>query len=110
MLFAILLFVTASDYLAARHGFLLQRERSFPLETNDYQTEQSIMSCMPAFLWMQGAANSKAECILETLSDHGRVPLGIQEQILHQTSFFQLDRWFFLARQVRSIEEFINRM
>ena len=65
---------------------------------------------MPAFLWMQGAANSKAEYILETLSDHGRVPLGIQEQILHQTSFFQLDRWFFLARQVRSVEEFINRM
>ena len=34
----------------------------------------------------------------------------IQEQILHQTSFFQLDRWFLLARQVRSVEEFINRM
>ena len=49
-------------------------------------------------------------CLSEGLSDHGRVPLGIQEQILRQTSFFQLDRWFLLARQVRSVEEFINRM
>lgn len=60
--------------------------------------------------WEQGLANGKAEYILETLTDHGKVPLGIQEQILHQTSFFQLDRWFLLARQVRSVEEFVNRM
>lgn len=62
------------------------------------------------FLWKQGVANGKAECILETLSDHGKVPLGIQEQILQQTSFSQLNRWFSLARQVRSVEEFMNRM
>lgn len=85
-------------------------ERRFPLKTNYYQTEQPVPYCEPVSFWKQGAANGKAVCILETLSDHGRVPLGIQEQILHQTSFFQLDRWFFLARQVRSVEEFINRM
>ncbi|MCI8862796.1 MAG: hypothetical protein HFI20_09990 [Lachnospiraceae bacterium] len=80
------------------------------METNDYQMEQSISSYGSLFLWIQGAASSKAECILEILSDLGKVPLRIQEQILHQTSFFQLDRWFLLARQVRSVEEFINRM
>ena len=58
----------------------------------------------------RGIAEGKAECILETLADYGKVPLGIQEQILHQTCFSQLERWFTLARQVRSVEEFINRM
>ena len=58
----------------------------------------------------RGVAEGKAECILETLSDYGKVPLGIREQILHQTSRIQLERWFLLARQVRSVEEFIQRM
>lgn len=31
-----------------------------------------------------GLAQGKAECILEILSDYGKVPLGIQEQILKQ--------------------------
>lgn len=88
----------------------LKTERRFPLETNHSQTEQPVLTYDPEFFWKQGLANGKAGCILETLSDHGRVPLGIQEQIIHQTSFFQLDRWFVLARQVRSIEEFMNRM
>ena len=57
-----------------------------------------------------GVAEGRAECILETLSDYGKVPLGIQEQILRQKSSSQLERWFLLARQVRSVEEFINRM
>lgn len=58
----------------------------------------------------QGIAEGKAEYILDTLSDYGSVPLGIQERIRCQTSRFQLDRWFSLARQVRSVEEFTNRM
>lgn len=58
----------------------------------------------------RGIAEGMAECILETLSDYGRVPLGIQERILRQTRRPQLERWFSLARQVRSVEEFINRM
>lgn len=58
----------------------------------------------------RGIAEGKAECILETLSDYGKVPIGIQEQILHQTHFSQLERWFSLARQVHSVEEFVNRM
>lgn len=58
----------------------------------------------------QGIAKGKAECILDTLSDYGSVPLGIQERILCQTNCSQLDRWFSLARQVRSVEEFTNRM
>ena len=57
-----------------------------------------------------GIAEGKAECILETLSDYGKVPLGIRERILHQKNSSQLNRWFLLARQVRSVEEFINRM
>ena len=67
-------------------------------------------SCEATFLWKQGIAIGKAQCILDTLSDHGKIPLGIREQILYQTSLFQLDRWFLLARQVRSVEEFITRM
>ena len=63
-----------------------------------------------ALIREQGIAEGKAECILETLSDYGSIPLGVQERILKQTSFFQLDRWFLLARQVRSVEEFTNRM
>lgn len=57
-----------------------------------------------------GVAQGKAECILEILSDYGQVPPGIQEQILTQTSFPQLRRWFLLARQVRSVDEFLYRM
>ena len=57
-----------------------------------------------------GVAEGKAKCILEILSDYGKVPLGIQEQILCQKNPSQLERWFLLARQVRSVEEFINRM
>lgn len=57
-----------------------------------------------------GAARGRAECILETLADYGKIPLGIQEQILSQKNSSQLNRWFLLARQVRSIEEFIMRM
>lgn len=57
-----------------------------------------------------GIAEGKAECILETLSDYGRIPLGIQEKILGQKSFPQLKRWFLLARQVQTVEQFINRM
>ncbi len=80
------------------------------METNHDLYKQPSFSPKSIFFWEQGVAKGKAGCILETLSDHGKVPLGIQEQILHQTSFFQLDRWFLLARQVRSVEEFINRM
>ena len=57
-----------------------------------------------------GIAEAKAECILETLSDYGRIPLGVQEKILDQKNFFQLKRWFLLARQVQTVEQFINRM
>lgn len=57
-----------------------------------------------------GIAAGKAECILQTLADYGKVPARIQEQILSQKNSSQLNRWFLLARQVRSIEEFINRM
>ncbi len=67
-------------------------------------------TCEATSLWKQGIASGKAICILETLSDHGKVPLGIREQILYQTSLPQLDRWFLLSRQVRTIEEFIHRM
>ena len=80
------------------------------METNNHPLQQPFLVSEPIILWMQGIANGKAGCILETLSDHGKVPLGIQEKILRQTNFFQLDRWFLLARQVRSVEEFINRM
>lgn len=80
------------------------------METTYDSHKQPFLSSKPILFWEQGMARGKAGCILETLSDHGRVPLGIQEQILRQTSFFQLDRWFLLARQVRSVEEFINRM
>lgn len=65
---------------------------------------------LPAEARELGVAEGKAECILETLSDYGRVPLGIQEQIRSQRNSPQLKRWFLLARQVRSIEEFMNRM
>jgi len=58
----------------------------------------------------RGIAEGKAECILTLLSDYGKVPLGIQEKILCTTCSLQLERWFLLARQVRSVEEFINRM
>ena len=57
-----------------------------------------------------GLAEGKAECILETLSDYGRIPLGVQEKIMKQKSSFQLKRWFLLARQVQTVEQFINRM
>lgn len=57
-----------------------------------------------------GIAAGKAECILETLSDYGDVPIGIREQILNQRSCSQLSRWFSLARQVHSIDDFTNRM
>ena len=80
------------------------------METTYDSHKQPFLPSKPILFWEQGMARGKAGCILETLSDHGRVPLGIQEQILRQTSFFQLDRWFLLARQVRSVEEFINRM
>ncbi len=57
-----------------------------------------------------GAADAKAECILETLSDYGSVPVGIREQILTQRSKAQLNQWFTLARQVQTIDAFVNRM
>lgn len=57
-----------------------------------------------------GIAEGKAECILEILSDYGQVPLRIREQILGQQNALQLNRWFSLARQVRSVDAFINRM
>lgn len=74
------------------------------------KTASGVSPYTPRQERLLGVAEGRAECILETLSDYGRVPLGIQEQILAQTSFFQLDRWFLLARQVRSVEEFVNRM
>lgn len=52
----------------------------------------------------------KAEFLLEALSDFGQIPTGIREQILRQNDDAQLHRWFRLARQVRSLDEFINRM
>ena len=79
------------------------------MKINSYLSEATI-SPEQNLLRERGIAEGKAECILETLSDYGKVPLGIQEQILHQTHFSQLERWFTLARQVRSVEEFINRM
>ena len=106
---AILPLVTASKLSGNSPWFPFTQRGDF-LKANDYQMQQPASSFGPLFLWIQGAASSKAECILEILSDLGKVPLRIQEQILHQTSFFQLDRWFLLARQVRSVEEFINRM
>lgn len=57
-----------------------------------------------------GIAKGKAECILETLSDYGEVPLRIREQILAQRNSTQLNRWFSLARQVHTIDAFTNRM
>lgn len=60
--------------------------------------------------YLEGNARGKAQCILETLSDYGAVPPRIQEQLMEQTSLAQLERWFFLARRVRSVEEFMNRM
>ena len=38
-----------------------------------------------------GIAEGKAECILETLSDYGEVPLRIREQILTQRNSAQLN-------------------
>ena len=58
----------------------------------------------------RGNAEGKAEFILETLTDYGTVPPRIRERILDQTNISQLKRWFFLARQVRSVDEFVNRM
>ena len=78
------------------------------MRITDYLSES--VSPEQNLLRERGIAEGKAECILDTLSDYGKVPLGIQERILHQTSCMQLERWFLLARQVRSIEEFINRM
>mgnify|MGYP005768189903 CR=1 FL=1 len=57
-----------------------------------------------------GIAKGTAECILDTLSDYGKIPLGLQEKILRQKNFSQLKRWFLLARQVHTVEEFANRM
>ncbi len=76
------------------------------METSNSQPLWPVPASEPALLWMKGVANGKAGCILDTLSDYGKVPLGVQERILHQTSFFQLDRWFLLARQIRSLEFF----
>ena len=57
-----------------------------------------------------GFAQGKAECILETLSDYGPVPPRIEEQIRSQRDCGSLDRWFTLARQVHSVDAFVNRM
>ena len=71
---------------------------------------ENIASPEQNLLRERGIAEGQAECILEVLSDYGKVPLGIQERILRQTRTSQLERWFRLARQVRSVEEFTNRM
>ena len=57
-----------------------------------------------------GRARGRAECILEVLSDYGPVPLGLQEKILTQKDRRLLDRWFLLARQISSVDAFMNRM
>ena len=57
-----------------------------------------------------GIAEGQAECPLATLSESGDVPLRIREQILTQRTSAQLNRWFSLARQVHTIDAFINRM
>ncbi|WP_279288089.1 MULTISPECIES: hypothetical protein [Lachnospiraceae] len=44
------------------------------------------------------------------MSDYGPVPLGLQEKILTQKDRRLLDRWFLLARQVPSVDAFMNRM
>ena len=79
------------------------------MEYTNYLSEH-ILFPEQKILHERGVAEGKAECILETLSDFGKVPLGIQEQILREVSCIQLERWFLLARQVRSVEEFTNRM
>ncbi len=57
-----------------------------------------------------GSADAKAECILETLSDYGTVPARIREQIFSERSKAQLSQWFSLARQVHTVDAFVNRM
>jgi len=79
------------------------------MKITDYLSEHTAVPELN-LLRERGIAEGKAECILDTLSDYGKVPIGIQEQILRQTRRSQLERWFLLARQVRSVEEFIHRM
>jgi len=89
--------------------FIILTKGGNPIESINYLSSD-ILAPEINILRERGIAEGKAECILETLSDYGKVPIGIQEKILRQTRHTQLERWFTLARQVRSVEEFINRM
>ena len=104
--FHVTMYPKQSDYLAIRRESLCSNEKGG--FSNEHHKLSASRRRFPGPGFDPGAG--KAACILETLSDYGSIPLGVQERILKQTSFFQLDRWFLLARQVRSVEEFTNRM
>lgn len=57
-----------------------------------------------------GIAEGKAECILETLSDYGEVPLRIRRADSDPAKQRAAELWFSLARQVHTIDAFTNRM
>jgi len=101
--------VSNSEILAHRRQILLQKILYLSHQPFLFTPEKGGY-LMKTESYLQGSAQGKAEFILETLSDYGTVPPRIQEQVMEQTSSSQLKRWFFLARQVRSVEEFVNRM
>lgn len=59
---------------------------------------------------IEGKSEGKAECILDILSDLGKIPEELRNHIMQERNPDRVSRWFRASRSVRNIEEFISRM
>ena len=58
----------------------------------------------------EGKAEGKAEAILELLSDLGKIPETVKEDILQEKDSSLLTKWLKTAARAESVEQFLEVM
>lgn len=58
----------------------------------------------------EGKAEGKAEAILELLSDLGKIPETVKEDILQEKDLSLLTKWLKTAARAESVEQFLEVM
>ena len=58
----------------------------------------------------EGKAEGKAEAILELLSDLGKIPETVKEDILQEKDLSLLTKWLKTAARAESVEQFLEAM
>ena len=58
----------------------------------------------------EGKAEGKAEAILELLSDLGKIPETVKEDILQEKDLSLLTKWLKTAARAESVEQFLQVM